>query len=735
MTITAPMIIGPNEIVSAFTTLINASNNSSSGGGSTTLTVDYVSTAAALGAYSGTATAVVMANYATAGDGGGGLFYISSTIPSGFAVDNGIIFAVGSKYAIRICDYSTLNVAWYGVVPGVVSDCANALTAMQTFLVTYHAIYGSNNLSGGAIHFNVGNYYFSKFTIASGMTLEGCGSQSTILYAYSTTISSPQGMIQCGGGPIEAVTFRGFSLYGGTTQNAPTNIGQHGMYFYAQTGNGYNFGGLNYASFEDVSVQWFTGYQLALRGDNGSSGLNLLPHQWLTFKKCRFFNSVQVIFTAGIAANSNQLIVTGTPTSKLFVGMSVYCAPNMPAGVTITAAPTGNLAGTYTLSASIGTTGISAGTSMTATYPNSRSVLITGQVQHVTFENCQLDGYDINTTTTPIQVPNSINVEMGPEYNNGTIGYCGPSVGGTATGANAPNVTTFNQCTCQSNQIGMYFYTVTAIVILGGDFEHLYGCFFIGTQSQVSITGANFGNCAASYPAGNGYIYNIGAGVLLTYSNMFYNNNTLDNYIINSSSNGIAGRYSKNNRFSGSGIGTTVNNLDTLLNNSGGTIQLTPSSGAINLITNSIPYVGNTFIVNGYSTIALAMAAPITTINSFMETGERLHLQAFGGTLFFQSGGNIYLGDNIPSVLVPSGLCLTLVRFDLGPRWLIQGGPAQFSIGEYTIAGLPSATNLPDGVWAYVTNGLVSTGWGNTPSATGSARLLVRVCNGAWLYG
>jgi hypothetical protein len=128
--------------------------------------------------------AAVLEGYATAGDGGGGVFYLDSPGTD----DGGTVFAVtGSGGACWKRVYSgTLDVRWFGAKGDGSADCSAAINA--ALLVSESATNGARR-----IHFPTGSYLVTGTvnTIAgNGTHLTGDGEFATVITFIPTPGSS-----------------------------------------------------------------------------------------------------------------------------------------------------------------------------------------------------------------------------------------------------------------------------------------------------------------------------------------------------------------------------------------------------------------------------------------------------------------------------------------------------------------------------------------------------------------
>jgi hypothetical protein len=77
--------------------------------------------------------------------------------------------------------------------------------------------------------------------------------------------------------------------------------------------------------------------------------------------------------------------------------------------------------------------------------------------------------------------------------------------------------------------------------------------------------------------------------------------------------------------------------------------------------------------IGGATTVALnASPIPVRIVTASLFPGERVVFKASGGSVFFESGGNIDLEGTSTPIEILAGGTLTLARFDSGPDWCIE---------------------------------------------------------------
>jgi hypothetical protein len=80
-----------------------------------------------------------------------------------------------------------------------------------------------------------------------------------------------------------------------------------------------------------------------------------------------------------------------------------------------------------------------------------------------------------------------------------------------------------------------------------------------------------------------------------------------------------------------------------------------------------------TINIGGATTVALnASPTPVRVVTASLFPGERVVFKASGGSVFFESGGNIDLEGTSAPIEILAGGTLTLARFDSGADWCIE---------------------------------------------------------------
>jgi hypothetical protein len=265
-----------------------------------------------------------------------------------------------------------------------------------------------------------------------------------------------------------------------------------------------------------------------------------------------------------------------------------------------------------------------------------RALVQTGQVEHTTWLNCQLDGVTTGDGT---------NVEISRQFTNGaTTG--GVSVGGVADGDNAPIATSFLNTTFQKADLAVSIDRATNTVFDSTCwFESLYRGVKVTTASRgTQVKGSHFAN-AGSDGAGGGYLVSVGST-----STASVEHNTItgayDRAFIATNSKGLVER---NNFFI--------------------TAPLVGRSTDLTLQT-SIG-VDNSITVDLHKTVYVAgSATPLATINTDIGVGESLTLRALGN-IILNSAGNIRIPRGKSTYAVLSGEIVTFTRVDVSNDLII----------------------------------------------------------------
>ena len=109
---------------------------------------------------------------------------------------------------------------------------------------------------------------------------------------------------------------------------------------------------------------------------------------------------------------------------------------------------------------------------------------------------------------------------------------------------------------------------------------------------------------------------------------------------------------------------------------SGATVALSNTLGSGPAVTRNLTRQidpAATINIGGATTVVLnASPTPIRVVTASLFPGERVVFKASGGSVFFESGGNIDLEGTPTPIEILAGGTLTLARFDSGPDWCIE---------------------------------------------------------------
>ena len=113
-----------------------------------------------------------------------------------------------------------------------------------------------------------------------------------------------------------------------------------------------------------------------------------------------------------------------------------------------------------------------------------------------------------------------------------------------------------------------------------------------------------------------------------------------------------------------------------LADDSGATVALSNTLGSSPAVTRNLTRridPAATINIGGATTVVLnASPTPVRVVTASLFPGERVVFKASGGSVFFESGGNIDLEGASTPVEILAGGTLTLARFDSGPDWCIE---------------------------------------------------------------
>jgi hypothetical protein len=109
---------------------------------------------------------------------------------------------------------------------------------------------------------------------------------------------------------------------------------------------------------------------------------------------------------------------------------------------------------------------------------------------------------------------------------------------------------------------------------------------------------------------------------------------------------------------------------------SGGTVSLTNTMSGQPISTRDLTGridAAPAISVGAAATVSLnASPTPVRIVTASRWPGETVVFRASGGSVFFESGGNIDFEGTLSPIELTAGGTLTLVRFDSGPDWCIQ---------------------------------------------------------------
>ena len=270
----------------------------------------------------------------------------------------------------------------------------------------------------------------------------------------------------------------------------------------------------------------------------------------------------------------------------------------------------------------------------------SRALLMTGQVQHVSFVNCEFDGQTIGTGT---------NIEISREFSNAGA-YGGSTIGGTAVGDNAPSANSFFVCTSQSANLAIDVDRASSITWFGSYFEAVTNVINNHTSAYGQLlSGCYYTNCA---PTGSG-------------GTLFTNGSVSTLQVMGGKITGSINRLVADTNSVGLDVRAMSLNESVSSGDSSSPAMTIGMTKQVSVISNAITIsdTSRTVIVN-------ADAAAIKNIKSLALPGESLYLKAHGGTINFDNTGNINLGS-ATTLTLASGEVAQFVRFDLGGTWML----------------------------------------------------------------
>src|ERR1035437_2272069 len=249
------------------------------------------------------------------------------------------------------------------------------------------------------------------------------------------------------------------------------------------------------------------------------------------------------------------------------------------------------------------------------------ALLMTGQVGQVNFIGGEYDGPGLASGTT-----NKVNIRLYREVQNDGI---------TVVSDEHPYAINLLGVTTQSNKQGILIDRANPVSILGCYFETIGQAITAQTSASMVIAeGCQFDN-AGFVGDGSGYIVST-QGITV----VAFDHNEISGNVETHFANG-----------SGSAIFLNGNLLAATEVSTGLTIQIAVASNAIAM------GLAKTALVN-------ASANAIKNITSSLGVGEMLFVRATGGTILFDTSGNIWLGNHTGLIAGDSTACF--IRFDLG---------------------------------------------------------------------
>lgn len=328
---------------------------------------------------------------------------------------------------------------------------------------------------------------------------------------------------------------------------------------------------------------------------------------------------------------------------------------------------------------------------------SNRALLLTGQIDQFTFENCEFDGPGTGTA--------GCNIEISNQWQNGAV-IGGYTVGGaqSVNYDDGPVNVVFNDLTCQSSEYGIRIYYSHQITISSGWFESIkYGLRVSGSSTGIHLNQNHLAN-TGSDGAGTGYV------IAVEQSSQV---NSFGNNIV-----GATDKYAKRLDFSpagvnfigGDGVFSTASSQLTAW-----TVDLT--SNIASTATLDLGY-GKTFLVNTGNP-----ATTITNIKTAYLGQDLITLKAWGGptnnqVMILGTGGNLSLYQPI---ILRHMDTVTLQQYDLGPLWTVVGSNIRRS----------NSADVPDQGYWYAgefvwknnpvpANGFTLLGWSRRTTGSGN---------------
>lgn len=263
----------------------------------------------------------------------------------------------------------------------------------------------------------------------------------------------------------------------------------------------------------------------------------------------------------------------------------------------------------------------------------SMSLLMSGQVNQTLWLNGRIDGFGSqgDHPGTNVKICRQLD-SYAPEVDGSTV-YVSNRTGHSHLFANV---------TFQQAQLGVYIEAAESVSFDTCHFEGLDNGLRFDNSGQNRVDRSHFANSAL----GEGDAYSIRAD---------------NGALVSGSGNVFIGRY---------GVMASCDG-------SAAQIVLSNSMGSSPVVTHNLSKridPGASIAVGAATSVVLAASAvPIREVSAARFPGESVVFKATGGSVFFDSGGNIDFGGTQPPLEITAGGTLTLVRFDDGgPAWAIQ---------------------------------------------------------------
>lgn len=265
------------------------------------------------------------------------------------------------------------------------------------------------------------------------------------------------------------------------------------------------------------------------------------------------------------------------------------------------------------------------------TAPESISLLMSGQVNQTRWSGGRIDAFGAKSEGAP-----GVNLKICPqlqEYSPSTeqTPYLSPKVGHTHV---------FSGTTFQQAEL--------AVLIDGAESISFDTCHFEGLGSGILFRGGqglrvdrcHFANATIANPSNGFCLRAVDSAQVIGHGNMF--------------------------------IGESGHTAET--DGSSATIQLSGSQGLAPAVTSGLTrrvQAGPVIDLAGATTAVLTGPGRVSTIVASHYPGTLILLRVTDGDVTFEGGGNLHLGQST-SVMVRAGGTVGLVRFDIGPEWVLS---------------------------------------------------------------